>query len=252
MSEEKNKNERLPKIKFANGTKLHNGSSDPMYNLKRNQSPLLENTLPAKFIKSAANLNSASKRGKEMETAAKYGNDLTRLFEDIKNEEDDFKIRSSTFYKKYSNTYTPHHDYLMKLKRRIVINITEVINSIYETKLEKYNKEIATPTYSPNNVKALHTKFIENYEKLKMIGKRQLHNRIKKLQDIFFENMENVINKKIDEKKFYDKVLEVQETEKNQKKMFEDIQRELKSTAGGKSTKRTRKHKSKRRHSRRK
>ena len=239
-------------------TKNHNGSSDPMYNLKRNQSPLLENTLPAKFIKSAANLISARNRGQKMKDAV-YGNVLTQLVEDMKNQEDDFKERNLKFiernlklHEKYGNTYTPHHDYLMKLKKRIVMNITEVIDYIYQKKLEKYNEEIAKHTYSPNNVKALHTKFMENYEKLKMIGNRQLHNRIKKLQDTFFENMENVINKKIDGNAFYDKVLKVQETEKNKKTMFEDIQKELNSTAGGKSTKRTRKHKSKRLQSRRK
>ena len=98
-------------------TKNHNGSSDPMYNLKRIQSPLLENTLPAKFIKSAANLNSARKKGQKMEEAV-YGNDLTQLDEDMKNQEDDFIERTLKLHEKYANTYTPHHDYLMTLKKK--------------------------------------------------------------------------------------------------------------------------------------
>ena len=218
MSEEKNKNERLPKIKFANGTKLHNGSSDPMYNLKRNQSPLLENTLPAKFIKSAANLTRARNKGKEMETAAKYGNDLTRLFEDITNEEDDFKIRSSRFYKQYGERYDTYHKLLLNHIKNIEDEEQALLYNIYEKELPKFRELTQTFKNSPNTLTKLDSEFKQYFDNLKMSTQRRLHMRIKEIRERFFE----------------------------------DIQKKLNRTAGGKSTKRTRKHKSKRLQSRRK
>ena len=202
MSEEKNENERLSKIRFANGTKPNNRLPPPHRN---------EN-----MLRRYADARTRSRRNQH--------NPLKLKTPSIRNDYEHEKRARTKGLRQIHNAYDP---IVLQLEQERDAEIYKIYIE-YKILVDKIQKEIDETT---------------NIAVIKALTKEINHN------ILTYNDIIDVITKRYDETK--NKYLNNIDNYRH-KDIVEDEFKNLKRKLGGKSTKRTRKHKSKRQHSHRK